>query len=133
MPLPFIHMEAPIFLRGFARRGPTFRESVLMHAIARIVLHPVIQNIQVSWVKMGDVGLQACLNSGANDVGGTLMNESISRAAGTIHGQERQPKEMETIINMSGRKPAQRTTMYQTVSMERKEASFLAKPLTAIA
>ena len=75
VPLPFIHMEAPIFLKGFARRGPTFRESVLMHAIARIVLHPVIQNIQVSWVKMGDAGVQACLNSGANDVGGTLMNE----------------------------------------------------------
>ena len=133
VPLPFIHMEAPIFLKGFARRGPTFRESVLMHAIARIVLHPVIQNIQVSWVKMGDAGVQACLNSGANDVGGTLMNESISRAAGTTHGQERQPKEMETIIKMASRKPAQRTTMYQPVSRERKEASFFAKPLAAIA
>ena len=133
VPLPFIHMESPIFLRGFARRGPTFREAVLMHAIARIVLHPVIQNIQVSWVKMGDGGLRACLNSGANDVGGTLMNESISRAAGTIHGQERQPKEMEKIIKISGRQAIQRTTLYQTVSLERKEASFLAKPLAVIA
>ena len=84
VPLPFVHMEAPIYLKGGARPGPTFREAVLMHAVARLALHPHITNIQTSWVKMGVEGAQACLEAGANDLGGTLMNESISRAAGAI-------------------------------------------------
>ncbi|HLY00535.1 MAG TPA: 5-amino-6-(D-ribitylamino)uracil--L-tyrosine 4-hydroxyphenyl transferase CofH, partial [Roseiarcus sp.] len=88
VPLPFVHMEAPMYLKGAARRGPTFREAVLMHAVARLALHPHITNIQTSWVKMGPQGAAQCLNAGANDLGGTLMNESISRAAGTEHGQE---------------------------------------------
>src|SRR6266480_2193122 len=82
VPLPFVHMEAPIYLKGRSRRGPTFREAVLMHAIARLALHPLITNIQTSWVKMGEGGAAACLEAGANDLGGTLMNESITRAAG---------------------------------------------------
>ena len=91
VPLPFVHMEAPMYLRGMARKGPTLREAVLMHAVARLALHPLITNIQTSWVKMGPDGAALCLNAGANDLGGTLMNESISRAAGTQHGQEFPP------------------------------------------
>tara|TARA_B100000676_G_scaffold72206_1_gene72042 strand:+ start:6409 stop:8781 length:2373 start_codon:yes stop_codon:yes gene_type:complete len=133
VPLPFVHMESPIYLKGRARPGPTFREAVLMHAVARIVLHPFIRNIQVSWVKMGGAGVKACLHSGANDVGGTLMNESISRAAGTIHGQERHPEQMERMIEASGRYPKQRTTLYNAVTEDRLRISFNAAPLAATA
>ena len=133
VPLPFVHMEAPAFLKGFARRGPTYREAVLMHAVSRIVLHPLIPNIQVSWVKMGAKGIQACLNAGVNDLGGTLMNESISRAAGTVHGQECDPREMERMIKNAGRRAVQRTTLYNKVTRERAEASYQAEPLAAIA
>ena len=98
VPLPFVHMEAPMYLRGMARKGPTLREAVLMHAVSRLVLHPLIANIQTSWVKMGPEGAALCLNAGANDLGGTLMNESISRAAGTQHGQEFPPEAMEALI-----------------------------------
>ena len=91
VPLPFVHMEAPIYLKGRARRGPTFREAVLMHAVARLALHPVITNIQTSWVKMGPEGVKVCLESGANDLGGTLMDETITRSAGAVHGQEMTP------------------------------------------
>jgi FO synthase len=129
VPLPFVHMEAPIFLRGGARPGPTFREAVLMHAVARLALHPHVTNIQVSWVKMGVEGAQACLEAGANDLGGTLMNESISRAAGAAHGQEMPPERMEEAIRAIGRTPRQRTTLYGTPSAERTLLSFGAPPL----
>jgi FO synthase len=129
VPLPFVHMEAPVYLKGQARKGPTFREAVLMHAVARLALHPLIPNIQTSWVKMGQDGAQVALASGANDLGGTLMNESISRAAGTEHGQELPPAAMETIIRAAGRVPQQRTTLYQPVSHERRRASFAAEAL----
>ena len=122
VPLPFVHMEAPIFLRGIARRGPTFREAVLMHAVARLVLHPVIRNIQTSWVKVGAEGAAACLNAGANDLGGTLMNESISRAAGASHGQEFSPEAIEALIAGLGRTARQRSTLYANVSRERELA-----------
>ena len=82
VPLPFVHMEAPMWLQGRARSGPTFGETLLMHAVARLALHPVITNIQVSWVKLGPEGVAAALRAGVNDLGGTLMNESISRSAG---------------------------------------------------
>ncbi|GAC1340098.1 MAG: bifunctional FO biosynthesis protein CofGH [Beijerinckiaceae bacterium] len=114
--LPFVPMEAPIYLKGQARRGPTFREAVLMHAVARLVLHPHITNIQASWVKMGRAGIAACLDAGINDLGGTLMDESISRAAGASHGQEMTPREMEAMITGAGRIPRQRTTLYDKVS-----------------
>jgi len=130
VPLPFVHMEAPMYLKGKARRGPTFREAVLMHAVARLVLHPLITNIQTSWVKMGPEGVAACLRAGANDLGGTLMNESITRAAGSEHGQELPPKEMERLIAGIGRMPRQRTTLYGTRSNERIAASFDAAELT---
>jgi FO synthase len=126
VPLPFVHMEAPIYLKGRARRGPTFREAVLMHAIARLALNPLIINIQTSWVKMGREGVKACLRSGANDLGGTLMDETITRAAGASHGQEMTPAEMERTIRSLGRRPRQRDTLYRTVAEERYRASFAA-------
>ena len=129
VPLPFVPMETPIHLRGLCRLGPTFREAVLMHAVARLALHPAISNIQTSWVKMGPEGAAACLNAGCNDLGGTLMNESITRAAGASHGQEMPPETMEQIIRDLGRTPRQRTTLYQTAPAERQRASFNAVPL----
>ncbi|MEE2612857.1 MAG: 5-amino-6-(D-ribitylamino)uracil--L-tyrosine 4-hydroxyphenyl transferase CofH [Acidobacteriota bacterium] len=112
VPLPFVHMEAPIYLKGKARRGPTFRESLLMHAVARLVLYPLVPNIQASWVKMGPRGVHACLAAGVNDLGGTLMNESITRAAGAQFGQELSPESMEALIAGAGRIPRQRSTPY---------------------
>jgi FO synthase len=129
VPLPFVPMETPIHLRGLCRLGPTFREAVLMHAVARLTLHPVIPNIQTSWVKMGPDGAAACLNAGCNDLGGTLMNESITRAAGASHGQEMPPEAMERIIRDLERTPWQRTTLYQAAPTERQRASFDAAPL----
>jgi FO synthase len=132
VPLPFVHMEAPMYLRGRARTGPTFREAVLMHAIARLALHPLIPHIQVSWVKMGREGALRCLESGANDFGGTLMNESISRAAGTQHGQELPPAEMDALITSINRVPLQRTTLYGMPPAEQRRASYLAAPLAPV-
>jgi FO synthase len=132
VPLPFVHMEAPMYLKGAARRGPTFREAVLMHAVARLALHPHITNIQTSWVKMGPQGAAACLKAGANDLGGTLMNESISRAAGTEHGQEFPPEAMEELIRSLGRIPEQRTTLYGAVRGERQAASMNAAALAPV-
>ena len=132
VPLPFVHMEAPMYLRGAARRGPTFREAVLMHAVARLALHPHVTNIQTSWVKMGPQGAAACLKAGANDLGGTLMNESISRAAGTEHGQEFPPEAMEELIRALGRVPEQRSTLYGPVTAERRAASLNAAALAPV-
>ncbi len=132
VPLPFVHMEAPMYLKGAARRGPTFREAVLMHAVARLALNPHIANIQTSWVKMGPEGAAQCLNAGANDFGGTLMNESISRAAGTEHGQEFPPEAMEALIRSLGRMPEQRTTLYRPAPAERRAASLNAPALAPV-
>ena len=132
VPLPFVHMEAPLYLKGRARKGPTFRESLLMHAVARLALHPVIPNIQASWVKMGPRGIAACLNAGANDLGGTLMNESITKAAGASFGQELSPEEMETVIASVGRVPRQRTTAYETPPKEQVIRSYAATPLAPV-
>ena len=132
VPLPFVHMEAPMYLKGRARRGPTFREAVLMHAVARLALHPVIPNIQASWVKMGHEGVIACLNAGCNDLGGTLMNESITRAAGAAHGQETSPEEMHAMIRAAERQPRQRTTAYQDATPERIAAGLGAGELAEI-
>lgn len=132
VPLPFVHMEAPISLRGKARHGPTLREVRLMHAISRIVLHPHITSIQTSWVKLGIEGVKLCLNGGANDLGGTLMNESISRAAGTQHGQELPPHEMENLIKSMGRVPLQRTTKYDAASKADKLRNLNSAPLNPI-
>ena len=118
VPLPFVHMEAPMWRAGRARSGPTFREAVLMHAVARLVLHPEIRNIQTSWVKMGASGAALCLQAGANDLGGTLMNESITRAAGGVNGQEFDAASLARLIASLGRRPRQRTTLYGTPAVK---------------
>jgi len=128
--LPFIHMEAPIYLKGNARKGPTFREAILIHAIARLALYPVFRNIQASWTKLGHEGVRACLNAGVNDLGGTLMNETITRAAGASHGQETSPEEMVEIIRSAGRIPVQRTTAYGKPAASQERRSFGASALS---
>ena len=113
VPLPFVHMEAPLWRRGQARSGPTLREALLMHAVARLVLHPHIHNIQTSWVKMGPDGAALALDAGANDLGGTLMNESITRAAGGVNGQEFDAARIQALAASVGRPARQRTTLYR--------------------
>jgi FO synthase len=122
-------MEAPMWLQGRARSGPTWGETLLVHAVARLALHPWITNVQASWVKLGPDGVAAALRAGVNDLGGTLMNESISRAAGAEHGQELPPERMEALIRACGRVPRQRTTLYGDAPNERRAASFRAGPL----
>jgi 7,8-didemethyl-8-hydroxy-5-deazariboflavin synthase CofH subunit/7,8-didemethyl-8-hydroxy-5-deazariboflavin synthase CofG subunit len=112
VPLPFVHMATPIYLQRKARRGPTFRETVLMHSVARIAYAGDIDNIQVSWVKMGAEGARQLLRAGANDLGGTLMDENISRAAGAQHGQRMGVEELEAIVAPLGRPLVQRSTLY---------------------
>ncbi len=129
VPLPFVPMEAPMYVKGLARRGPTFREMLLVHAVGRLALHPWITNIQASWVKLGPEGTREALAAGVNDVGGTLMNESISRSAGAEHGQEMPPERMEELIRSTGRVPRQRTTLYGEPPEARMRASFGAAPL----
>jgi FO synthase len=114
VPLPFVHMQSPVYLRGQARRGPTWREAVLIHAVGRIALHGAIGSIQASWVKLGMDGATACLNAGVNDLGGVLMNESISRAAGASHGQEVTVEDLSAAAAAAGRPIRQRTTLYGT-------------------
>ncbi len=132
VPLPFTPMEAPIYLRGQARRGPTYREAVLMHAIGRLVLHPHFTNVQASWVKMGPEGAVACLDAGCNDLGGTLMNESITRAAGAAHGEEMPPEAMEALIRRAARTARQRTTLYADAPAGQIAASFGAAALAPL-
>ena len=129
VPLPYVHMEAPLWRKGQSRSGPTFRESLLMHAVARLVLHPYISNIQASWVKMGREGAALCLRSGANDLGGTLMNESITRAAGGVNGQEMGFVEMIQLAEFLGREALQRNTLYQPVC----KTAELSKLIVAVA
>jgi len=112
VPLPFVHMATPIFLQGKARRGPTWREVVLMHAVGRIAYRGCIDNVQASWVKCGTAGARQILRAGANDLGGTLMDENISRAAGASHGQELDEAELRAIVEPLGRRLVQRTTLY---------------------
>jgi FO synthase len=128
VPLAFVHMEAPLWRKGLTRSGPTFREALLMHAIARLVLHPVLTNVQTSWVKMGPAGAARCLEAGANDLGGTLMNESITRAAGGAHGQEMDAVELTALAASVGREAWQRTTLYEPAP---PRASSRFRPLDA--
>ena len=129
VPLPFVHMEAPMYLRGRARPGPTFGETLLMHAVGRLALHPWFPSVQVSWVKLGPEGVAAALRAGANDLGGTLMNESISRAAGAGWGQELAPEEMDRLIRSVGRVPRQRTTLYGEPDPKQVARSYGAPPV----
>lgn len=116
VPLPFVHTNSPIYKRGQARRGPTWRETVLMYAVSRLALSPLIPNIQTSWVKLGPQGAQQTLLAGANDFGGVLMNESISRAAGAEWGQGVTAAQIEQLLAEVGRVSEQRTTLYQPVA-----------------
>ncbi len=115
VPLPFVHMASPIYLKRKARRGPTWRETVLMHAVGRIGYHGHIDNIQASWVKLGVRGAQQLLLAGVNDLGGTLMDENISRAAGAAHGQGITPDDFRVVVEPIGRTLRERTTLYQDV------------------
>lgn len=132
VPLPFVGMEAPIYLRGRARSGPTWREALLMHAVARLVLHPLIPNIQASWVKLGHDGVRQVLAAGVNDLGGTLMNESITRAAGARHGQEAAPQVLDDLIASAGRQARQRNTLYGVPPHEQVRQSYVAAELSPI-
>jgi FO synthase len=129
VPLPFVPMEAPLYLKGRGRRGPTFGEALLLHAVARLALHPLVTNVQASWVKLGPDGVRQALAAGVNDLGGTLMNESISRAAGSEWGQEMPPEAMEALIRSTGRVPRQRTTTYGSPPDDQVRRSFGASPL----
>jgi FO synthase len=115
VPLPYVHMATPMFLRGRSRKGPTFREALLMHAVARLHYATLIDNIQVSWVKMGIEGSRQILEAGANDVGGTLIDENISRAAGAEHGQKMDVTALEELVGPLGRPLRQRNTLYSKI------------------
>jgi FO synthase len=115
VPLPFVHMASPIFLQGRARPGPTWDEVVLVHAVGRIALAGLIDNVQASWVKLGLDGGARLLGAGCNDLGGTLMDENISRASGAAHGQLATPAELEAAIRAAGRTPARRNTVYELI------------------
>ena len=125
VPLPFVHMATPIYLQRKARRGPTFRETLLMHAVGRIAYHKAIDNIQVSWVKMGAEGVRQLLNAGVNDLGGTLMDENISRAAGAGHGQMMDAEQFAAIVTPLGRTLSQRTTLYGRVTSQGPDSEVL--------
>ncbi len=126
VPLPFVHMATPIYLRRAARRGPTFRETLLMHAVGRIAYRGAIDNIQVSWVKLGASGAAQMLRAGANDLGGTLMDENISRAAGADHGQMMEEADFASIVGPLGRTLVQRTTLYGRLRQAAAPAPALA-------
>ena len=112
VPLPFVHMGSPIFLQGKSMPGPSWDEIVLMHSLSRIYFHNTIDNIQASWVKLGHDGAKVLLESGVNDLGGTLINENISRASGANHGQETTDMEFISLINDAGKIPYLRNTLY---------------------
>jgi FO synthase len=116
VPLPFVHMASPIYLQGRSRRGPTFRESLLMHAVGRIAYFSLIDNVQASWVKMGPDGARQLLQCGANDLGGTLMEENISHAAGSEHGRALGVADLKEIASSIGRPLHQRNTLYEILT-----------------
>jgi 2-iminoacetate synthase ThiH len=135
VPLPFVHMATPIFLQRRARPGPTWREVLLIHAVGRIAYHGWIDNVQVSWVKCGVEGARQVMQAGANDLGGTLMDENISRAAGASHGQELDEAEFRAIVEPLGRRLVQRTTLYgrtTTVGRRLRPPADEALPVTLL-
>jgi len=115
VPLPFVHMATPLYIQKRSRRGPTFRETLLMHAVGRIAYRGAIDNIQLSWVKLGAAGARQLLRAGVNDLGGTLIDENISRAAGASHGQMMDADDFRALVAPLGRTLAQRTTLYGRV------------------
>jgi FO synthase len=123
VPLPFVHTSAPLYLAGVARPGPTARDNRAVHAVARLVLHGWIDHVQCSWVKLGPEQCAAVLAGGVDDLGGTLMEETISRMAGSAHGSRRSVQELEAMVLAAGRTPRQRTTTYGPVPSERRAAA----------
>jgi FO synthase len=123
VPLPFVHTNAPLYLAGVARPGPTVRDNRAVHAVARLVLHGAIDHVQCSWVKLGVEQCQAVLAGGVDDLGGTLMEETISRMAGSQHGSRKSVDELEAMVRAAGRTPRQRTTLYGAVDAERAAAA----------
>jgi len=123
VPLPFIHTSAPIYLAGVARPGPTRRDNRAVHAVARLLLHGRIDHIQCSWVKLGPDQCGAVLAGGVDDLGGTLMEETISRMAGSAHGSRKSVAELEAMVRAAGRNPRQRSTTYGDVPDERRAAA----------
>jgi len=124
--LPFVHMASPIYLQRKARRGPTFREALLVHAVARIAYGELIPSVQASWVKLGSAGARQVLLAGGNDLGGTLMDENISRAAGASHGQGMDADGFHAIVDPLGRPLRRRTTLYGSVDPAASTASMAA-------
>jgi FO synthase len=133
VPLPFVHRSAPIYLAGVARTGPTARDNLAVHAMARLLLHGRIDNIQTSWVKLGVDGTRAMLGAGVNDLGGTLMEETISRMAGSEHGSRKSPADLDAIATGAGRPVRQRTTTYGVPDPERVRRSYEAPAIPATA
>jgi FO synthase len=131
VPLPFVHMAAPVYLKRGARRGPTWREAVLMHAVGRIVYAGAIDNIQASWVKQGPIGARQLLRAGVNDLGGTLMEENISRAAGATHGQGLDADGLRALAAAEGRPAVQRTTLYERVTTAAPMSAAQPAPVSA--
>lgn len=129
VPLPFVHMESPLWHKGLSRSGPTLREAILVHAVSRLVLSSLIPNIQTSWVKMGREGASLCLQAGANDLGGTLMYESITRAAGGSNGQIINDDELNVITKSIQRPLRQRTTLYKPIPTDLKNSFYGHTPL----
>ena len=123
VPLPFVHTSAPIYLAGLARPGPTLRDNRAVHAVARLVLHGRIDHVQCSWVKLGPEQCGRVLAGGVDDLGGTLMEETISRMAGSLHGSRKSVQDLEQLIRAAGRTPRQRTTTYGEVGPERFAAA----------
>jgi len=128
VPLPFVHHNAPLYLAGLARPGPTAQENRAVHAVARLLLHGAVDHVQVSWVKLGVEGAAAVLAGGADDLGGTLMEETISRMAGSTHGSRKSVSELEAVAAAAGRPARQRTTTYGDVPAERHAAARAAAP-----
>ena len=129
VPLGFVHPNTRLFQQGLARAGPSLAEHLKIHALARLLLAGSIHNIQVSWVKLNRQLSQLCLEAGANDYGGTLMEENISREAGATAGQYTSPEEFQSLIREIGRIPAERNTTYSRIRLPRPSVSFPAEPL----
>jgi len=128
VPLPFVHTSAPLYLAGIARPGPTVRDNRAVHAVARLVLHGRIDHVQCSWVKLGLAGCADVLAGGVDDLGGTLMEETISRMAGSPHGSRKSVDDLEAMVHAVGRTPRQRGTTYGAVPVERYAAARRVRP-----
>jgi 2-iminoacetate synthase ThiH len=132
VPLGFVHQNTLLFQQGLARTGPTLEEHLKVHALARVLLAGSIDNIQVSWVKLSRKTSQLCLHAGANDYGGTLMEENISREAGSTSGQYTSPEQFQSLILEAGRIPAERSTTYSRITIRTAlEALTADQPLEA--